>query len=130
MSQPDSAGEASAVRAAESCLDEFTACFNARDAQGMDRHLHFPHVMLSGPQVTVWRHAGQLAGDFFEKLAASGWARSTYEAREPILATPDKVHFLVRYSRRSADGAALSVHENVWIVTRVDGRWGIAVRSY
>ena len=119
-----------AIDAAEACLDRFTARFNAKDAAGMDRQLHFPHVILAGARVTVWHSPGQLAADFFENLAAAGWSHSAYEAREPILVSPEKVHFRVRYSRRARGGAVLSEHENVWIVTMIDGRWGIAVRSY
>ena len=130
MNQRDGAVALGAIAGAEACLDEFTASFNRQDPAGMDRHLHFPHLILSGPKVTVWESPGQLPADFFEKLTAAGWTHSTYEAREPVLVTSDKVHFRVRYSRRASDGAALSTHENLWIVTRIDGRWGIAVRSY
>ena len=119
-----------AIAAAVACLDGFTACFNAKDVAGMDRHLHFPHVILSGAQTTVWAGPGQLPADSFEKLAAAGWASSTYEERQPILVSPGKVHFRVKYARRSSSGAVLSRHEDIWIVTLVDGRWGIAMRSY
>jgi len=115
---------------AESCLDGFTAAFNARDRAGMDAHLHFPHVMFSGAQRIVWEKPGQLPVDFFDKLAESGWVKSVYEKKQPILVSPDKVHFRVCYTRRATDGTVLAKHENVWFVTRVGGRWGIALRSY
>jgi len=31
---------------------------------------------------------------------------------------------------RDAAGAVLSTHVNLWIVVRIDGRWGIALRSH
>ena len=59
---PASADATQAVAAASDCLDRFTAAFNARDVDGMDRELHFPHVMLSGAEVLVWEvHAGLAA---------------------------------------------------------------------
>jgi len=130
--KPSASGASAAelIRAAEACLDGFTACFNARDRVGMDAHLHFPHVMFSGSRRLVWEKPGQLPDDFFDHLAATGWAKTVYEERQPVLVSPDKVHFLVRYTRQAADGRVLSEHENIWFVTRIEGRWGIALRSY
>jgi hypothetical protein len=118
------------IVAAEACIDAFTAAFNARDAAGMDAHLHFPHVIFYGAQQIIWDKPRQLPEDFFEKLAESGWAKTVYEYKLPILVSPDKVHFRVCYTRRAADGSVLTRHENVWVVTRIADRWGIALRSY
>lgn len=96
----------------------------------MDEYLHFPHTMYSGADRLVWEQAGQLPEDFFDKLLATGWARTVYEDKQPVLVSRDKVHFRVRYTRRTSDGRVLSEHENIWFVTRIDGRWGIALRSY
>ena len=96
----------------------------------MDSTLHFPHVMLSGAERLVWPNAGQHPADFFEKLKASGWQSTQYETQEPVLVSHDKVHFVVTYTRRAADGSVLSRHKNLWIVTRINGQWGIALRSY
>jgi hypothetical protein len=125
-------GESAAelIAAAEACLDGFTACFNAGDAAGMDAHLHFPHVMFSGAERLIWEQPGQLPTSFFDELRQTGWAKTVYEEKQPILVSPEKVHFRVRYTRRTLDGRVLTEHENVWFVTRFAGRWGIALRSY
>ena len=96
----------------------------------MDTHLHFPHVMFSGAELIVWPKAGQLPADFFDELVKTGWAKTVYEKKQPILVSADKVHFRVCYTRRAADGEVLSEHDNVWFVTRIGSRWGIAARSY
>jgi len=129
---PPPSGEprAAEVDAASACLDRFTAAFNASDTSGMDAELHFPHVMLSGAQRLEWAEPGRHPHDFFEKLKATGWALTRYEKKEPVLIANDKVHFVVTYTRRDAAGAVLSTHVNLWIVLRIDGRWGIALRSY
>jgi hypothetical protein len=119
-----------AVSAALACLDRFTAAFNACDVAGMDAELHFPHTMLAGAEPLVWRGPGQHPQDLFASLKALGWAATRYEAREPVLAADDKVHVVVTYTRRRADGSILSEHRNLWVVTRLRGRWGIAWRSY
>ena len=130
--KPRASGEpvAELIAGAEACLEGFTACFNARDRAGMDMHLHFPHVMFSGAERLVWEEPGQLPENFFDKLTETGWAKSVYEEKQVVLVSPDKVHFRVRYTRRAADGGVLTEHENIWFVTRIGGRWGIALRSY
>jgi hypothetical protein len=116
--------------AASACLDRFTTAFNAGDLAGMDAELRFPHMLLSGAQRLVWDSPGQHPPDFFERLRATGWASTRYESKEAVLASADKVHFVLTYTRRNASDEVLSTHHNLWIVTRLDDRWGIALRSY
>lgn len=96
----------------------------------MDRELHFPHVMFSGPEQLVWQQAGQHPPEFFAGLRESGWHHTRYETKQPVLVSRDKVHFVLVYTRHAADDTVLSVHRNLWVLTRIAGRWGIAVRSY
>lgn len=117
--------------AAIACVEAFTERFNARDCDGMDAVLHFPHIILSAEKLSVWKTPGQLSPRFFDDLAAStGWARSTYHAKQVVLSSPTKVHLLLEYSRDRADGTIISRHANLWIVTLEDGRWGVKQRSY
>ncbi|HTS53525.1 MAG TPA: hypothetical protein VMH26_09660 [Burkholderiales bacterium] len=127
-SRPESAEEL--VAGATGCIDAFTERFNDRDLAGMDALLHFPHVMYSAEELLVWERPGQLPSDFFDKLASTGWAKSVYESRTPVLVSPNKAHFLVHYTRRRADESVISRHENLWIVIKARGTWRIALRSY
>ena len=127
---PSDEPNADAVEAASDCLDRFTAAFNASDTRAMDAELHFPHLMLSGAQRLEWAEPGQHPHDFFDKLKASGWSRTQYEKKDAVLVSNDKVHFVATYTRRNDAGVVLSTHCNLWIATRVDGHWGIALRSY
>ena len=122
--------DASSVAQALQCLDRFTAAFNACDQAAMDAELAFPHTMLSGAQHRVWDGPGQHPPDLFSALRDTGWVSTRYESREAVLVSADKVHFLVTYTRRAAQGEVLSTHKNLWIVTRTGGKWGIALRSY
>lgn len=122
--------DARAIAAAIACVEAFTERFNARDAEGMDALLHFPHVILDGERLIVWKEPGRLPPSFFDGLAANGWRRSTYHAKQAVLAGPSKVHLLLEYSRDGEGGAVLSRHANLWIVTFENGRWGIKQRSY
>ena len=46
-----------------------------------------------------------------------------------IQSSPDKVHFAVRFTRYNEAGGPLEVHHSLYLVTNVDGHWGIQVRS-
>lgn len=118
------------IKAASACLDRFTAVFNACDPSAMDDELHFPHIMLSGAERLVWAEPGQHPRNFFEELRATGWDQTKYEKKDPVLVCKDKVHFVLTYTRRGKDGEVLSTHKNLWIVTRLRGKWGISLRSY
>lgn len=116
--------------AAIACIEAFTDRFNARDPAGMDATLHFPHLILADAQLVIWTAPGQLSPTYFDELEATGWARSTYHAKQVVLASDRKAHLLVDYSRDRADGTQISRHQNLWIVTLEDGRWGLKQRSY
>ena len=131
--QPALPAEEDAVMIAEAvrCVEAFTDRFNARDLAGMDSHLHFPHIILSGEQLAIWSEPGQLSISFFDDLQRdTGWAETQYQHKEVVLVSPRKVHLLVEYTRNRADGTVASRHRNIWIVTLDGGRWGIKQRSY
>ena len=131
IAQAQAAGDvSSAIAEATQCLQRFTDAFNQHDLAGMDAQLHFPHHMWAGAELRVWQQPGSHPADFFTQLCATGWAHTRYEAIEPALASADKVHFVVDYSRRNAQGQTLSRHQNLWVVVQRDGRWGIVLRSY
>lgn len=90
----------------------------------------FPHYIISGNEVICWKEAGQLPPMFFEDLKKQGFKRTVVTRREPILVSENKVHFLYSYYREDVNGDVMSEHDNVWIVTLKDGKWGIQVRSY
>jgi hypothetical protein len=127
----DDIGEAAMVSAAIECVEAFTDRFNARDLEGMDARLHFPHVILSGEQLVIWDKPGQLPSTFFDDLSkSSGWHHTRYQAKRPALVSPRKVHLVVEYTRNRPDGSVITSHRNLWIVTFDRGRWGIKQRSY
>ncbi|MBR0683865.1 hypothetical protein GXW74_25550 [Roseomonas eburnea] len=119
------------VKAAVTTAEAFTERFNARDLAGMDALLHFPHVILSGEKLVVWDQPGQMPADFFEHLVrTTGWARTHYVELRAVLLNVRKVHLFVDYTRNRGDGSVISRHQNLWIVTQDEGRWGIKQRSY
>jgi hypothetical protein len=130
--KPESSAESdkSLIAGATKCLDDFGAQFNAGNPAGMDDFLHFPHYLLSGSELIEWQSRGQLPETFFSDLKRQEWARTVTQSREVVLVSTDKVHFKVTYTREKEDGTVISAHENVWIVIKRAGRWGIVLRSY
>ena len=118
------------IEEALACLDRFGIAFENEDIEGMDACCHFPHYLLSGSEVMCWQSKGQITRDFFESLKEKGFKRTVVTKREPILVCENKVHFLYSYYREAVDGNVMSRHDNLWILTCKDGKWGIQVRSY
>ena len=111
-------------------LDRFMAAVNAYDAQAMDACLHFPHVRSAGGTVKVYAAPGSNPLDLFEKLRAEDdWKYSTYRQRELVQFSTDKAHVALSYTRFRGDGSVIGVYESLYVLTRVDGRWGIQMRS-
>lgn len=123
-------GKEEMITGAMHCMDSFAKCFEHEDIAGMDACCHFPHYLISGNEVICWSVPGQLTAKFFEDLKHQGFAKTTVDYREVILVSENKVHLKYGYSRVAADGTIMSKHDNVWILTYKDNKWGIQVRSY
>jgi hypothetical protein len=73
---------------------------------------------------------GTEAGTNFEGLTRSeGWARSSLDSVTMRQNDPIKVHFEVVFSRYKADGSKYATYQSLWIVTSVNGEWGVQARS-
>lgn len=111
-------------------LDDFMAALNAYDAAAMDRCMHFPHPRIAEGKLTVYEKAGTNPMDLFDRLKKSdNWARSQWEKRDLVQFNDIKAHVALSYTRFRADGSVIGVYESLYILTKVDGRWGIQMRS-
>lgn len=118
------------IEAAMAVLDAFMTAFNASDAQRIAATFNFPHVRFHSGKVTIYPTAADFNLDIFRATAdAREWAASQWDERRVINAGRDKVHFDTRFSRRRADASIIAAYRSVYIVTRVDDRWGIQARS-
>lgn len=111
-------------------LDRFMAALNAHDADAMDACMHFPHVRLAGGDVKVYERSGSNPMDLFQKLRdEDDWRYSTWRERELVQFNPMKAHFAVTYTRFRSDDSVIGVYESLYVLTRVNGHWGIQARS-
>lgn len=120
-----------AIAEARAVMDGFMVAFNAQDAEALrTTWFHFPHVRLHSGQVTVMATPADFRSAVWGRTGqAQGWARTAWDYVEPVDSGPDKVHFRVQFTRYRADGSAIGSYRSLYIVTKLDGRWGIQARS-
>jgi HCOMODA/2-hydroxy-3-carboxy-muconic semialdehyde decarboxylase len=117
------------VASAMATLDSFMSALNRRDEAAVNTALNFPHVRVASGRVTTWDAPGTYRIADFLGRAGDGWHESLWDERTAIHAGPDKVHLTVQFSRWRADGSLIGRYRSLWIVTRVDGQWGVQARS-
>ena len=104
---------------------------NAQDPAVYEDSLHYPHTRHAGGGIRHWEKPPPRGQDFLATLrqATPAWHRSTLEEATVVQSSPDKVHFVVRFTRYDKAGKALETHHSLYVVTRRDGHWGIQIRS-
>jgi hypothetical protein len=118
--------------AAREVMAGFMEAFNARDAEAIrTRWFHFPHVRFHSGRVTVMQRPEDFHNLVWDRPSgqSAGWARSAWDCVELIDAGPGKVHFRVQFTRYRPNGSAIGSYRSLYIVTLLDGRWGIQGRS-
>jgi hypothetical protein len=130
MQSQDSADREAVQARCNAVLDEFMTALNAHDAAGMDACMHFPHTRFAGTSVKVYQAAGDNPMDLFERLQADdNWSHSRWESRELIQHNSVKAHVALTYTRFRADHSVIGVYASLYIMTLIEGRWGIQARS-
>jgi hypothetical protein len=119
---------AAEIAAAQGRLDAFMKAFNARDIPAYEATFNFPHVRFASGTVTII-NPGYHKPEMFERGSLAEWDHSAWQRREVIHAGADKVHIDTRFARYRKDASLIAAFDSIYIVTRVDGRWGIQGRS-
>lgn len=125
---PDLSRYKAEIAAAQGRLDAFMAAFNARDLKAFEATFNFPHVRLASGTVTIIQ-PGYHKPEMFSRGALADWDHSAWQRREVIHAGADKVHLDTRFARFRKDGTLIGAFDSIYVVTRVDGLWGIQARS-
>jgi len=114
---------------ARKAVEAFFEGFNERSNDGMRAAMNFPHVRLASGRVRIVEGAEDFATPFDRLAETEGWHHSTLDACEVVHAGADKVHFDVTFSRYHEDGTKYATHRSLWVLTHVDGHWGVQARS-
>lgn len=118
------------INAAHSVLDDFMREFNNRDLPGLAKTLNYPHVRFASGTVEIFSTSNEFSDrPVYKSLIASGWDHSHWLTREVVLASPKKIHIATTFSRFDQDNQVIGTYQSLYIVTKVDGRWGIQARS-
>ena len=105
---------------------------NAGDSQALFNTMHVPHVRISGNGVAIYATREDLERDYLEGFAAragNSWHHTVLDSTQVIHSSEDKVHVYIQFTRYDKDNGAIATHQSLWIMTRVDGRWGAQARS-
>jgi hypothetical protein len=121
--------DAAAVASGMALLDRFMLALNARDQTALLASMHFPHYRLAGVTMRVWEQSDDSYFASFLARAGDGWDHTDWDFRRVIVAGPEKVHFDVQFTRYRADNSAIGSFRSLYIVTKREGCWAIAVRS-
>lgn len=108
---------------------EYVDAFTARDMERSRAVLNYPSVRLASGRLHTWQHPEEYVIPWDQLAEHEGWHHSTLDAVSVIQAGPDKVHLAATFSRYHEDGTRYATHEALWVVTLVDGHWGIQFRS-
>jgi len=111
-------------------LDDFMAALNAHDAAAMDATMHFPHVRFAAGKIKVYERPGDNPMDLFQALKdKDDWLYSTWRTRKLVQFTDVKAHVALSYTRYRSDGSVIGVYESLYVLTKLNGNWGIQLRS-
>lgn len=116
------------IAAAQAVLDAYMVAFNRRDLTAWEATFNFPHVRFASNKVTILQ-PGQQTEDMFSTGALSDWDHSEWARRDVINASADKVHFHTRFNRYRKDGSLIGGFDSIYIVTKLNGHWGVQGRS-
>jgi hypothetical protein len=118
------------INAAQSVLDNFMREFNKRDLPGLAKTLNYPHVRFASGTVKVFSAPDEFSDrPIYKSLIASGWDHSHWLTREVVLASSKKIHIATTFGRFDQDNQVIGTYQSLYVVTMVDGRWGIQARS-
>lgn len=110
----------------------FIEAFNAQDHPALAETLNYPHIRLAnGTFQTIPSLEAFVEGSRRGRaqLEAQGWDHTVMASVEVVHEGPDKVHLAITNDRYRADGSVYNRFETLWIVTLLDGHWGVQFRS-
>ena len=125
--QPASDPE-SATRAA---LRAFIDAWNTGDNVELRRTMNFPFVTLFGSRLVVAQEPDDFATDFDSMRQRNDWVRSSFDfgSLEIFAVSDTKVHCAIDFHRYDSAGSAYMSGRVLYVVTRIDGRWGLQLRT-
>lgn len=111
-------------------VDRFIATFNSRDAELWADSLNFPHVRPAPgmdsqvvPDAQVY-----IKGFDYQRIIDTGWDHSEWDYKRVLHVSEDKIHVAGQWSRYDTAGIKILTAPITYIVTCMEGKWGIQSR--
>ena len=110
-------------------LDRYLETWNSRDAATWATSLHFPHVRPGPGAFEMTRSPEEyIKGVNFDQTLKTGWHHSEWVTREVLQVGVDKIHASGTWQRYTVDDKPLAGSDITYVLTRIDGRWGVQAR--
>ena len=122
------ASEVEAIRAVE----DFMAALNAGDNKALFNTMHVPHVRISDDGVAIYATREDLEKNYLKGFAAragESWHHTDLDWTQALHSSENKVHLFIQWTRYDKDDGILASHQALWIMTKLNGRWGAQARS-
>ena len=106
--------------------------FNDRNKKICTDLLNFPHIRLWKNKFSIFNNKEDFLDGFDEqtkKLKEEGWHHTVTLDIKVVQSDETKVHLLLNQSRRNSENIEYHNFHTLWIMTKVDGKWGIQFRS-
>lgn len=116
------------IEASRAVMAAHLIALNAQDPDALAATMHFPHYRLSGGVMRVWETPDTYLADF-HKRASGEWHHTRWDAIDVLMASVDKVHLDVRFTRLRADDSVLARHRSLWVISELKGVWAAQLRS-
>lgn len=119
-----------AFESPEDAYHQFFRADSAKDAEGWAAVMSYPHVRVSarGPGLYFETPAEYAAGASWSAREATGWVRSVGVEPVRVHESADKVHLAGGWTRYNASDEPILRNRVTYILTRIDGSWGIQAR--
>ena len=108
----------------------FFEAFNAKDRDGWADVMSYPHTRVSARgSVRYYQTPRDYAeGASWEAIEATGWVRTRGIEPVRLHESADKVHLAAGWIRYDAEDEPILSNRVTYILTRVEGSWGIQAR--
>jgi hypothetical protein len=112
---------------ARKVIEAFVPLFSKHDVKGLLSVVNFPHIRVTDAGTLIIPSAKEWTGD--PTPLEPYYHHTELESLTFIQSDAVKAHALVVFTRYNTDGKKYITIPTLWIVTKVNGHWGIQVRS-
>ena len=126
------AAESTAITNAITAALAFQNAFRGQDFEAHAAALNYPHVRLAKGRFETYATPEEFIASRVEgenALKAEAWHHTVTRSITVVQGSVDKVHLAMAVTRCHEDGTPYNHFDSLWIVTLVEGHWGVQFRS-